>query len=392
MSLGHRINLAEALRLMQQSKPQNNQATPGQEEDPGKRRETAVTVLGALERFQSVLEELQSATSRSQARFNLNYGEEYAWAVPQPHLPVLERISRVLAWRGCAELAVENASAAAQDLELIVDLASTLHSEPFRSSLLTRNAMLDNARQILWEGLANHQWSTNQLNEFQTRLERITLRDNEAQLQLERCAGNGVFEMVHHQPSIVNGWTFGPSIADKARGFVLRHMPTGWMYLEQAEYQNRFDECVAPAFALEQGQVYPKKFLPATPVVVAFWQHRLLADLVLSSSRFLCSKAVLAQTGVNQALVACALERYRLDKGEFPGALEELASKGWLNIPLDVITGQPMKYRRTPEGRFVLYSVGWNEKDDDGKTVVDPHTKVPDSDQGDWVWPPYPEP
>jgi hypothetical protein len=390
MSLGHRINLAEVLRLIEQSKPQTN-VTSEKPEQAGQRAETAMPLLAALGRFRSVLDELQNATSRSQARFNLNYGEEYSWAVPQPHLPVLERISRILAWRGCAELAVENAPAAAQDAELIVDLASTLQSEPFRSSFLTRNVMLDNARQVLWEGLARHQWSRNQLSELQTRFERISLRDIQAQLQLDRCAGNGVFEMVHQRPYIVKGWTFGSSLTDKARGFILRNMPSGWMYLEQAEYQNRFDACAVPAFALEQGRVYPKKFVPATPVSFAWWRHRLLADLVLSGSRFLCNKASLAQTGVNQAVIACALERYHIDKGQFPSSLEELSSQGLLNIPPDVITGQPMNYRRTPDGRFVLYSVGWNEQDDDGKTVVDPHTKALDPEQGDWVWPAYPE-
>ena len=49
-----------------------------------------------------------------------------------------------------------------------------------------------------------------------------------------------------------------------------------------------------------------------------------------------------------------------------------------------------MKYRRTSNDRFLLYSVGWNEKDDDGKTVPDPHTKAPDPEQGDWVWPASP--
>jgi hypothetical protein len=390
MSLGHRINLAEVLRLIEQSKTQTN-ATSEKAEDPGRRAETAVPLLAALGRFRAVLDELQNATARSKARFNLNYGEEYSWTVPQPHLPVLERISRILAWRGCAELAVENASAAAQDAELIVDLASTLQSEPFRSSFLTRNVMLENARQVLWEGLARHQWSKNQVSELQSRFERISLRDIQAQLQLDRCAGNGFFEMVHKRPYVVKGWNFGSSLTDKARGFVLRNMPSGWMYLEQAEYQNRFNECAVPAFDLEQGRVYPKKFVPPTPVVLALWRHRLLADLVLSGSRFLCNRASFAQTGVNQAVIACALERYHIDKGQFPSSLEELSSQGLLNIPQDVITGQPMKYRRTPDGRFVLYSVGWNEKDDDGKTVSDPHTKAPDPEQGDWVWPAYPE-
>jgi len=39
-----------------------------------------------------------------------------------------------------------------------------------------------------------------------------------------------------------------------------------------------------------------------------------------------------------------------------------------------------VKYHRTAEGRFVLYSVGWNEKDDGG---VPGKTGL----EGDWVWP-----
>jgi hypothetical protein len=50
-----------------------------------------------------------------------------------------------------------------------------------------------------------------------------------------------------------------------------------------------------------------------------------------------------------------------------------------------------MKYRRTAEGKFVLYSVGRNEKDDGGKTVLNPTTKAPDWMKGDWAWPGYPE-
>jgi hypothetical protein len=172
-------------------------------------------------------------------------------------LPVLERVTRVLAWRGAAELALQKPSPAAEDVALILDLASTLRTEPFQSSFFTRNAMLDNARQIIWEGLADHQWSKNQLTDLQARLQRITLRDVQAQVQLNRVNGNGVFEMVHKQPEIVKGWSFGPALADKARGFLLRNMPSGWMYLEQAQYQSRFDECVLPAFDLDPSHVRP---------------------------------------------------------------------------------------------------------------------------------------
>ena len=46
------------------------------------------------------------------------------------------------------------------------------------------------------------------------------------------------------------------------------------------------------------------------------------------------------------------------------------------------MTGEPYKYLRKEDGSFVLYSVGWNEKDDggtSGKTLFD-------EENGDWVW------
>ena len=49
--------------------------------------------------------------------------------------------------------------------------------------------------------------------------------------------------------------------------------------------------------------------------------------------------------------------------------------------PHDVITGEPYKYRRTDDGRFILYSVGWNEKDDGGV----PGKSDFDDKEGDWV-------
>jgi len=57
--------------------------------------------------------------------------------------------------------------------------------------------------------------------------------------------------------------------------------------------------------------------------------------------------------------------------------------------PEDVINGEPLRYRRTENGRFILYSVGWNETDDGGKVVLTKDHNV-NTEQGDWVWR-YPE-
>ena len=85
------------------------------------------------------------------------------------------------------------------------------------------------------------------------------------------------------------------------------------------------------------------------------------------------------QTLANEAFVACGLERYRLAHGQYPETLAALVPQFAEKLPHDIIGGQPLKYHRTADGQFVLYSVGWNEKDDGGvpgKTVT----------EGDWVW------
>jgi hypothetical protein len=56
-------------------------------------------------------------------------------------------------------------------------------------------------------------------------------------------------------------------------------------------------------------------------------------------------------------------------------------------LPLDVITGKPMQYKATGDGQFTLYSVGWNEKDDGGKLVLNQQGNATDPAKGDWVWP-----
>ena len=105
------------------------------------------------------------------------------------------------------------------------------------------------------------------------------------------------------------------------------------------------------------------------------------------------SKFGLTQARIDQTRIACALERYRLAHQVYPPSLDPLVPEFIASLPHDVINGQPYRYRLNPDGMFLLYSVGWNEKDDDGATVY--LAAVPgdggypriDEQKGDWVWP-----
>jgi hypothetical protein len=58
-------------------------------------------------------------------------------------------------------------------------------------------------------------------------------------------------------------------------------------------------------------------------------------------------------------------------------------------IPTDALDGKPLRYRLLPEGKaYVIYSVGWNQTDEGGETVLKRSSKdpSPDPEAGDWVW------
>jgi hypothetical protein len=99
-------------------------------------------------------------------------------------------------------------------------------------------------------------------------------------------------------------------------------------------------------------------------------------------------KAAMAQTTADQAALACALERFRLGTGQLPEKLDALVPRFISQLPGDVITGDSLKYRRTNDGRFILYSLGWNQKDDGGIIAKskDSPGRAQDFTQGDWVW------
>jgi hypothetical protein len=101
-------------------------------------------------------------------------------------------------------------------------------------------------------------------------------------------------------------------------------------------------------------------------------------------------RTALSQTYVDEAVVACALERYRLAYGTFPEHLDILVPQFIGRLPHDVINGLPLHYHRAPDGQYVLYSVGWNEVDDGGQIALAGVNQ--NFDEGDWVWFSQPQP
>lgn len=92
------------------------------------------------------------------------------------------------------------------------------------------------------------------------------------------------------------------------------------------------------------------------------------------------------QSALDQAAIACALERHRLARGAYPSMLAELHPTFLAQIPHDIVNGQPLRYARQGEG-FRLYSVGWDLRDEGGRLVWNTDSKpFLDPAKGDWPW------
>jgi hypothetical protein len=304
--------------------------------------------------------------------------------------------------KACAELADGQSDQALEDLKLMFRLADSVKEDPVLISYLVRVACGQVATQPIWEGLAEHRWSDAQLQELELRLQQDNfIADLKAPLVAERAAGVSTVELVRKKGlTYLNalGNTDGtPTPANRVATFIGRIIvPQGWYYQEELNYCQGFQLELATSLEANKKRVSPAQVKADTKALERMMpdggfagskfgivlHHRLMARMLLPALSRVVTKAAMAQTAFNQAAIACALERHRLANGHYPETLAALAPWFISALPDDVITGEPYKYHLTDDGRFVLYSVGWDEKDDggvSGKTLFD-------DKQGDWVW------
>jgi len=374
--------------------------------DAASRAQAAPAVLEGLKTNEALFAELRVAGQRPYSRYPVNYGLEMLFSIRRPHLQMVKGVCQRLQLKACAELAGGQSGPALEDLELMFRLTDSLKTDPFLISYLVRIACGQVATQPIWEGLAEHRWSDAQLQELETRLQQYNfIADLKAPLAAEQAGSIAMMELVRKKGL---GYVLALNAAGRPEataaaadakklnfiGSVI--VPRGWYYLEELNLCRGFHvelataldnnkQRVSPAQVKADTQAFeqmmaPPGFARTTPGTIL--GHRVMARLLLPALGRVILRSATAQTAFNQAAIACALERYRLANGHFPEALAALAPRFISPLPDDVLTGEPYKYRLRDDGQFVLYSVGWDEKDDGGV----PGKTLFDDQQGDWVW------
>jgi tRNA A-37 threonylcarbamoyl transferase component Bud32 len=163
-------------------------------------------------------------------------------------------------------------------------------------------------------------------------------------------------------------------------------VPRGWVYQNLASSARtvRFHEACDPVTMRVDVARHASIEAEATEFrQMLSGPYNLVAQRAAPSFALVTSGVAGSQTQVHLTLVACALERHRLAHGTYPELLSALVPKFAEKLPHDLFDGQPPRYRRTSDGKFLLYSIGWNSRDDGGTLGGKPTW---DNNTGDWVW------
>jgi hypothetical protein len=105
--------------------------------------------------------------------------------------------------------------------------------------------------------------------------------------------------------------------------------------------------------------------------------YYILSSLLLPGAGKLPFRDADASARSRITLVAIAVERFRHSHGDkLPESLQELVPNFLGSVPLDSFDGKPIRYRKLLRG-YVVYSVGRDGTDDDGKEQPPRGSRVP---------------
>ncbi len=335
----------------------------------------AEDVIQLTDAFKPEFEQIREALRRP--GYYLDSISEIAWKSPIMNFVAVRTLAQMGDARARSYLLLNRPAEAWQELILANDFRRCLESNSW--NLVT--AMVDVAIAGVFvssveDGYAMRGWTGDQYAAIQRELEKVQLIPILGNgLAGERAAGVQLFNLRPEQINEMLDW--------EATFYSL--MPHGWLVQNMrfvAEQLQGPIECLD----VRGATVSPHRFMTNSTAMERRISRLTPYNFIAARGIPNFTRAVVTmakkQTRANLAACAFALERYRVKHGQYSERLEALVPEFKAEVPRDVVNGEPLKYRREAPDRFTLYSIGWDLKDDQGKTSER-------DEQGDWVWTSY---
>jgi hypothetical protein len=251
-------------------------------------------------------------------------------------------------------------------------LARLAEQSPDLKSSLRVQVMLARSLQPVWEGLVKHGWNEVQLTAFQSELAGFDLLANHT-----NAIKRAVLAHIETWRAIPDNGQPVRSVPQGGGVYVRRRdwdwQPRSWWFMNCIQLYHAGQRALARVDSAA-GHVRMEfdwsdlNGLPLDGAASQLFQQAPWWGNTLSL-------VSLAQTAVNQAVIACALERYWLAHGTYPESLDQLQPAYLQSIPGDLSRGRVMFYQRDESGSYSLRGAGNNGAIDAGTNPSD-----------DWLW------
>lgn len=347
-----------------------------------------------VERRRATLARLRAALSKPALVVDVNYLQGFSLMLP--HLAQMKSAALWLTSSTLLDLHERRADDAVVNLEAAVRLVARSKDEPLLISALVRLANSAIAGAATWELLQCPDVTEAHLAALQAEWESVELGSQvEAAFRMERAMFRELLaEMRSSRQSAVRAaTTLQPTstaldelkeLAKTAvrnpgqgiREIAIRY-PAYWAWRWWGSYRDELAamQSAQAAIAAAQAAGRAKDFqaaLASLDVANSQIQRRYpkagswFVSNPLELNRSILLRWRAAETQRALAVAAIALKRYERRHGRLPDTLEALVPEFCVALPRDPVDGQPLRYRRLPDGGFLLYSVGENGTDDGG--------------------------
>lgn len=334
-------------------------------EEPATRHRAGEMILALLSYSEPTLSRLEYLSQRSGAWLAESPSQRLdpntaIWLAE--YLSYFLQIGQILQLRAVANLMTERPQEAVRDIRSLQKFAAILGQDPLLISFMVRTSMDQMALAATTFGIQHRLWSENELREMEGSLQNFQAGLLAARaLRGERGFFNESLESFSREP-------FREDSPLKVLGPYFPIFGAG----DLAAANRIFQTLIETAEGMETRGIHAEQVPdPATSKRLShpLWRiTHIMTALSLPPLTSHLEKTALLQTQINQTRLAIALERYRLREGVYPETLEALVPHILPELPPDVIMMQPMPYRRIAPDEFVLWSFGWDGKNQGGES------------------------
>lgn len=393
VSRGERLNLAAwADWLRKRNDP--NLILPEKGGDPAR------DILQAMAVHEPLIKEITAGLDRPFAQWTPTLGRQEISAkwfnYTLPHIQHLTGMSSFFGLRAVAAARSGDGRKAHESVRILIRLAEATQQEPLIICTAVLNFQVEVLSQAVWEICDARSGTAEEYSVLQDEMSR--LQPAAAFLLGLRCErvliGNCILWMKDHAHdpdvrSIVSAW----SSSAKAPLF-LKLVPAGWYDANTARLLSLFQIYFIDPLRERDLAACVNRQMELDELLKKARAHQfgkadtLLSTFTISALLGSANRIAFSESLVLEMRGACAMEAHFQRNRGYPTRLEDLADAAGkpLTLPVDPLTRASLGYQRTGDGRYRLWTMGLDQKDDGGKPGPQGSRVTDRRYNGDWVW------